>query len=350
MNAPLSSPQVSVVMAVHNGLPYVESAVRSLMRQTLRDIEIIIVDDASSDDTPALLRQLAKQDPRIRLKLLRRNLKTPGATNKGLDMVRAPLVARMDADDLALPHRLAVQKRFMDLHPDITLCGSSIAQIDANGKTFRTSRRARDAFATRWLARFFSPLCHPTFMFRTSGRNGVPFRYDTDYPFSEDYDFLARLLQTDDAASLPEVLVKYRVHSQSTTATRYRAQLADAQRTAMMVQATSLPADIRAALGAFNAAYFELRKQDPAQLFAGMRRMIAADLPGAPTRRAWMKRQAAQLIAKAIQRNGGGKLAVIGAFLGPGRDFLPPLIMRYLEIRRLVPAALRSDPVVWSAL
>ncbi|MFV2003198.1 MAG: glycosyltransferase family 2 protein [Paracoccaceae bacterium] len=349
MVAPLSSPQVSVVMAVHNGLPYVESAVRSVMQQSLRDIEIIIVDDASGDDTPTLLARLAKQDPRIRLKLLRKNVKTPSAVNKGLAMVRAPLVARMDADDLSLPDRLMVQKKFMDQHPDIALCGSSIAQIDASGKTFRTSRRARDAFATRWLARFFSPLCHPTFMFRATGRDGAPLRYDPAYPFSEDYDFAARLLRTGDAVSLPEVLMKYRVHSQSTTATKYRTQLADAQRTAMMVQTDTLPADIRAALGAFNTAYFELRCENPAQLFAGMRRMIAADLHGAPTRRAWMKRQAAQLIVTAIRRSGGTRFEILRAFGGSGRDFLLALIMRYLEVRRLLPRALRSDPVVWSA-
>jgi glycosyltransferase involved in cell wall biosynthesis len=150
LDTPLpSGPQVSVLIAVYNGLPYLEAALRSIMDQTLREIEIIVVDDASTDDTPAVLARLATEDPRIRVETLTENLRLPGALNRGLELVRAPLVARMDADDIADPKRLAVQKRFMDAHPDIILCGTSIRQIDAGGTYIRTSQRPRDAVCCR---------------------------------------------------------------------------------------------------------------------------------------------------------------------------------------------------------
>lgn len=89
-----SDPRVSVLLAVHNGVAFVEEAVRSMMQQTLREIEIIVVDDASTDETPTILAKLAAEDPRIRRVTLAENRRLPGALNAGLEVARAPLVAR----------------------------------------------------------------------------------------------------------------------------------------------------------------------------------------------------------------------------------------------------------------
>lgn len=337
-------PAVSVLIAVHNGLPYLESAVRSIMEQTLRDIEIVIVDDASTDATPEVLARLAAEDPRIRIETLSRNLRLPGALNRGLDLVRAPYVARMDADDISLPRRLEIQKDYLDHHPHVVLIGAGIEQIDGEGTRIRTSLRARDAHACRWLARFHMPLMHPTFMFRRVAPDGTPYRYDPAWTVSEDYDFAARALETGDVVSLPDILLRYRVHGGSITGTKWHEQLTQAQRIAERVQRAQLPEPIRTRMAPLNAALLGDRTVPVERIFAGLDAMIAHDLVKTPERQSWIRRQAAQQALRALRHSGHKKTTkLVRAFLGPGRSYLWPVAMRALEIKRLIPGWLRSD-------
>lgn len=334
MRAKDITPAVSVLIAVHNGQPYVESAVRSIMEQSLRDIEIIIVDDASRDDTPDVLAKLAAQDPRIRIATLTQNKRLPGALNHGLTLVRAPLVARMDADDIALPDRLAIQKAFMDAHPEVILSAASMEQIDAVGKPLRISYRPRDAFACQWLARFHMPLVHPTFMFRTSAE----LTYDAQWTVSEDYDFTARALALGDVVSLPDIVLQYRVHEGSITGSKWTTQLLEARQIAERVQAQQLPADVCAALSAVNAAFLGREPSDTRAIFAGLRTLIAHDRRRQKGDTAWMRRQSAQMALRALQRSGRGRKGQLTrAFLfGGGLDFILPLLMRFGEIKGLI--------------
>ena len=341
------TPAVSVLMTVHNGQPYVESALRSVMEQSLRDIEIVVVDDASTDDTPQVLQKLATEDPRLRIDTAETNLGVGAASNRGLGLCRAEYVARMDADDLSDPTRLQTQKRYLETHSEVLLLGTSIHQIDAGGQHLRTSLRPRDAFATRWLARFQYPLNHPSTMFRRLGPDGTPLLYDATMRTTLDYDFCARVLERGEVACLPDVLLSYRVHGGSISGTKYRHQSEAAKAIAARVQAHDLPAPLHGALAAFNRAFFDFAPADPAQVFDGLRQVIAHDLKTHPDRRAWMLRQAAQLLATALKRSGQGKGQILRAFLGAGRDFLPPLALRLLETRQALPAGWRTDPDIW---
>jgi hypothetical protein len=344
LDTPLpSGPQVSVLIAVYNGLPYLEAALRSIMDQTLREIEIIVVDDASTDDTPAVLARLATEDTRIRVETLTENLRLPGALNRGLELVRAPLVARMDADDIADPKRLAVQKRFMDAHPDIILCGTSIRQIDAGGTHIRTSQRPRDAVCCRWLSRFGPPLMHPTYMFRYAETLTPLPQYNPDFTVTEDYDFLVRLLGQGDVVSLGEVLLDYRVHGASISAKNWKLQGRQSREIAMRHCEIDLSKDVRHALGPFWNAYFLQDIPTGANIFSGLRRMLAEDLDRYRDRHAWLRRQTAQIALMALKRCGFSKGQILRSFAIHGRDFLPALAMRALEIKRVLPAALRSD-------
>jgi len=341
-------PAVSVLMAVHDGMPYLEAALRSIMTQTLDEIEIVVVDDASRDASPQVLARLAGEDRRIRLLTLAQNRGLAGALNAGLDLVRADYVARMDADDIALPERLAVQKAYLDRHPQVVLLGSSFRQIDAAGRPIRTSLRPRDPVALGWTARFGTPVNHPTVLIRRAGLPEGVLRYDPALAVAQDYALWERLLAHGAGACLPQVLLDYRVHAASLTGTRGARQAATVREVAARIQKAALPGEVFAALAPLRAAYFEHAPLDAAgrrALFAGMRAMLAHDVAAAPGHQLWMRRQAAQILAESLRRS-GGHAALLRGFLGPGRDFLPALLLRFLEVRRLLPARLRSDPAV----
>ncbi|MDO5758872.1 MAG: glycosyltransferase family 2 protein [Rhodobacterales bacterium] len=336
-------PQVSVLLAVYNGRPYLEAALRSIMDQSLKEIEIVVVDDASTDDTPAVLAQLAAEDPRIRVETLSQNCGPARARNWALDLVRAPLVAIMDADDIAYPERLAVQKRFMDAHPDIILCGTSIRQIDADGTHIRTSRRPRDAVCCRWLSRFAPPLMHPTYMFRYTGALMPLPKYNPDFPVAQDYEFLIRLLGHGDVVGLGDVLLDYRVHGTSITGKNWSLQKQKAREISMDYCEAELSKSVRDGLNPFWNAYFLGDITPKTDIFSGLRRMLTEDLRRYPDHRAWLQRQTAQIALAALKRGGCTKGQILRAFATQGRDFLPALAMRALEIKRVLPAALRSD-------
>lgn len=341
-------PAVSVLIGVRNGLPYVESAVRSMMQQTLQNIEIIVVDDASTDETPNVLRQLAVEDKRVRVVTLERNLRLPGALNHGLELARAPLIARMDADDLSEPNRLEVQKRYMDAHLGVVLVGSGFHRIDENGRAFYVRKDPGDAYAVRWLARLITPIIHPTFMFRARLPNGEVPRYDPIWTHSEDYDLQVRLFEHGDLVLLPNPLVKWRAHKSSITASSKVPQEQGLEISHRYSLAT-LPADIAEGLMPFRQGYYLNEPVLPANIFAGFRRLVTYDTALEPSRRAWIRRQSVKLAKHAMTRGGRSQAEITRAFLGPGRDFIPDMALRALEAKRLLPAALRSDPIVTSA-
>src|SRR5262249_27807136 len=120
-----NTPRVSVLMPVRNGDQYISAAVNSIVRKTLGDVEIIIVDDGYTDTTPQILHELASEDVRIRI-LRQLPIGICAALEAGRAVARAPYIARMDSDDLALPHRLAAQASYLDCNPTIVAVGGQI--------------------------------------------------------------------------------------------------------------------------------------------------------------------------------------------------------------------------------
>jgi glycosyltransferase involved in cell wall biosynthesis len=134
----IAIPRISVLIPVYNVAAYVEEAIASIQAQTVRDIEIIVVDDGSTDQTPQLIQTIAAQDPRVRI------LKMPekgghgsaAARNLGLTACRAPYIAIMDGDDISIPDRLEKLLSFLETHPEIALVGSAIRTMDEHGQFF----------------------------------------------------------------------------------------------------------------------------------------------------------------------------------------------------------------------
>jgi glycosyltransferase involved in cell wall biosynthesis len=207
---------VSVLMGVHNGAPWVGDAVASVLAQTALDLELIVIDDGSTDATPALLATV--RDPRLR----RERQSHAGLTralNRALGLARAPLLARLDADDVALPTRLERQAAFLASHPEVGLLGSAAREVDPGGRELRVIRPPEaDADIRRELIRR-NPFVHSSVVMRrhlVEQAGG----YDDSFPVAQDYDLWLRLSGISRMANLSEPLVIRRLVAGRVTAER----------------------------------------------------------------------------------------------------------------------------------
>ena len=210
------SPAVSVLMSVRNGAPWVRNAVLSVLGQSAGDLELIVVDDGSTDDTGAVLASFA--DPRLRVER-RAPEGLTRALNRALALARAPLVARLDADDVALPERLACQRAFLDGRPDVGLLGTGAREVDAAGRLVRVvSPPAGDEALRRALIRC-NPFVHSSVMMSREAveRAGG---YDPALAVAQDYDLWMRMSRITRMANLPEALVVRRLLPGRVGATR----------------------------------------------------------------------------------------------------------------------------------
>lgn len=213
------SPKVTVLMPVYNGEKYLREAVDSILAQTFRDFEFVIVDDASTDGSREIV--ISYADPRIVLVSNERNLGLTASLNRGLDIARGEYVARMDSDDVSLPERLERQVAFMDANPDVGACGAWSLDIDHAGNVVGS----REMPVGEELNNFYwrRSLSHPAAMFRFDREDGP--RYDPAFRYAQDYDLWFRVRARRRLANLPEHLLLYRVHDESITGARGEAQL-----------------------------------------------------------------------------------------------------------------------------
>ena len=204
------APAISVAMSVYNGAPYLAEAIESILNQTFTDFEFLILNDGSSDASAAIIDHYAAQDSRIRA-IHRENRGLIVSLNQLLDEARAPIVARMDGDDIALPHRFEKQMAFLAANPDYGVVSSWTIDIDGDGTEYKiegndhpTSFEAfLDAIETGPL------LCHPSAMFRRDLVLNVG-GYHAAFRHCEDYDLWLRMADITKLCSLPERLMKYR--------------------------------------------------------------------------------------------------------------------------------------------
>ena len=194
---------VSVVMPVRDGERFLRESVESTLGQTRAELELIAVDDGSTDGTPDILTEVAGRDSRVRVHRQEpRGL--AAALNAGCALATAPLIARMDADDVMLPGRLARQVAFLDAHPGVALLGGGVVLVDESG---REIDREPGRLHLDFLAR--NELTHATVMMRADAFRALGgYRLDQ----SEDYDLWLRFDERYGVAALPDLLVRYRLH------------------------------------------------------------------------------------------------------------------------------------------
>lgn len=201
------APAVTVLLPVHNAEAFIEGSVRSILQQTFTDFELLVIDDGSTDRTPEILRGFT--DPRLRLEPNGRNLGLIATLNRGLDLARGRYIARMDADDLALPARLEKQYACMEARPDVGVLGTWVRTLGLDEDYDITFGRGHDYIRFRLF--FSNYLHHPSVMLRKSVLDTHGIRYG-DYLHIEDYEMWLRIAEYARIDILPEILLRYRIH------------------------------------------------------------------------------------------------------------------------------------------
>jgi glycosyltransferase involved in cell wall biosynthesis len=190
-------------MSVWNGAPWVGDAVESILAQTASDLELIVIDDGSTDRTPEVLGSM--RDPRLRVERQERTGLTR-ALNRAARLGRAPLFARLDADDVARPDRLARQRAFLDARPEVGLLGTAVREVDLRGREIRVVRPPEvDREIRRALIRK-NPFAHSSVIMRRSLLERVG-GYDESLSVAQDYDLWLRMSELTRMANLPDPLV-----------------------------------------------------------------------------------------------------------------------------------------------
>jgi len=202
-----STPIITVLMPVYNGELYIRDAIDSILRQSIEDFELLIINDASTDRTVEIVESYS--DPRIRLVHNEVNLKVCATLNRGLELSRGQYIARMDSDDISCSTRLEKQKTFLENNQNMALVGSWAEIIDKKGNVQGTKTLLTDSPLLKWKLLFCNTFIHSSIMFRKSSVLSLQ-GYNPTYTLTEDYDLWSRISIEHEIANIPEVLVKWR--------------------------------------------------------------------------------------------------------------------------------------------
>ena len=197
-------------MSVFNTEPFLDEAVASIRGQSFGDFEFIIVDDGSTDGTAACLARHASRDPRIKI-LSQENRGLIASLNRALAAASAPLIARMDGDDVAMPERFALQMKAFVQAPDVVAIGSTYREMDLQGRVGRQSRPPLSPVAIRSMLERTNCMAHPTCMMRRDVAVAAG-AYRRAFVHCEDYDLWLRMSEAGDLINLPEPLLHYRTY------------------------------------------------------------------------------------------------------------------------------------------
>ena len=208
-------PEISVVMPVRDGARWLRAAITSVQDQTFANLELIVIDDGSEDDSLQIIEESSRHDSRIRV-IRQERLGLVSALNRGLAESRGDLIARLDADDRAHPDRLQHQRQYLGSHPEIGLLGTWAEKIDEQGSPKGLLKPpTQPEVLARLLARA-NPFIHSSIMARKTVMQNAGL-YRMSFEGAEDYDLWMRISEIAQIAILPEYLLQYRLHPHSVT-------------------------------------------------------------------------------------------------------------------------------------
>ena len=222
----VQAPVVSVVMAVYNGEVYLRKAVDSVLGQSFRNFEFIVIDDASIDNTAAILHSYT--DKRLRVIRNDQNQGLTKCLNKAITLCKGLYIARMDADDICEPSRFAVQTERLQT-TNATLTYSRVSEIDSTGAKREATPLPTNGLLVKWKLLFDNCICHPSSMWNREIVFSAVGQYDESLPYAQDYDFFSRIALTCKMCGVDEVLLHYRIHSGSITTSKRTLQVEIAQ-------------------------------------------------------------------------------------------------------------------------
>ncbi|NNE88054.1 MAG: glycosyltransferase [Silicimonas sp.] len=334
----MSVPAISVIMAVHNGQPYLEDCVASVLSQSVADFEFIVIDDASSDGSTTVLEALAARDNRIKLTRNANNIGLTRSLNVGLEQARGEYIARIDADDLCRPKRLEAQLEAMLSDPDLIILGSGYGIIDEHGAPQGEVSVALSDARIRWLLGFSPPSFHPTYFFRRLAPDGTLVRYDEAFRTAQDFDLWSRLSKQGPGRVLADVLIDYRRHASGISVTQRLRQAEDGRKVSQRNLIARLPEALVAELEPLSTLLNggqEARGPAVKAAVVAMRKLLSHDKEffTDPADRKWMRRTAAGLLADAVLSRGKAIKRPMDTlrFVFHAADFLPALAKAIAE-------------------
>lgn len=216
-------PEISVIMSVYNGETYLKEAIESVVKQTFKNWELIIINDCSTDSTSEILAEFASNDERIKVYTNEVNLKLPTSLNKAISLCNGKYIARMDADDICLPDRFEKQYKFMEENQDVALSSCRFMTVK-NGVYASGGAGGRcDNEALRAMLLVVNPILHPGVIAKAEVMK--KFNYDTTLTCTEDLELWTRMAMDNQKMQiLPECLLIYRLHDKQITSTTLERQ------------------------------------------------------------------------------------------------------------------------------
>ncbi len=246
-------PFVSVILPAYNAEAYICEAIDSMLQQSYSHFELIIVDDGSTDDTWRLINSY--QDERIRKERLPQNSGPVNASNHALSLATGEFIARMDADDISFPNRLAIQVEFLSNNSEFGLCGTLMREFqnDINSSVLIHYPKKHIDIITHLIMRERS-ICHPTVMMRASVLKQHGIQY-TDFPYAEDFALWTQLAKHTKLYNIQEPCLYYRRHHHQVSSThRIKQQESAGKVIASLLQQYKLKQEERKSLHIFLTA------------------------------------------------------------------------------------------------
>jgi glycosyltransferase involved in cell wall biosynthesis len=211
-----TGPLVSFIMAAKNFEQFIGEAIASAMNQTYRNIELIVVDDASTDGTTEIIRKWALADPRVKPIFNTTSDLPPRARNRAVAQARGTYLAILDSDDISMPTRIHEQVTFMEHHPEVAAAGSHAEVIDINGNTLGIKKKSTRVADIRFAILLQNQFIHSSIIIRKSVFDEIG-GYRHEYMYAEDYDLLNRILERYTVTNIDAVLVTFRASSGGVT-------------------------------------------------------------------------------------------------------------------------------------
>lgn len=215
-----TQPLVSVIMPVYNCEQYLEEALTSVIKQTYKNLEIIAVDDCSTDNSWKLLQDFAKQDKRIKAFRNKENLKIVGTLNFAISKSKGEYLARMDGDDRRELKSIAQQVAFLQKHPDTVMVGGAVSFCDEHMNRLNDRAYPTTDVEIRQKLFRYSPFCHASLVIRADAVEPNPYKLN----WAEDYDLYFRLAKKGKMANLDNVVYHVRTHKESVSRSKTRYQ------------------------------------------------------------------------------------------------------------------------------
>lgn len=217
-----STPAISVIMPLYRSQEFLKESIDSIIRQSFNDFEFLIIVDNASEATVSILDEYVKADSRIKV-YYNDDMGLINSLNMGFKAAKGKYIVRMDSDDICLPTRLEKQFLYMEEHPEIGILGTSYEIIDGNGNTTNIYHPINNPKLIKWRLIYDNCLTHSSVIIRSNilGKTGY---YRSNAKYAEDYDLWARASHITNISNYRDVLIKYRIHDESVSTTRFEDQ------------------------------------------------------------------------------------------------------------------------------